>query len=412
MPALSPTMTEGNIAKWLLKPGDSFSAGDVILEVETGEFAAETALLIARPDKAQMEVEAQDDGVLAKILVADGSHNVQVGTPIAVLAEEGDNLDELEMPSAAPESNAAPAPAPEKEPSASPSGESAPKPAPKIADHVEAPAGQTLSPAVERLMHVNGISDASVVKGTGPQGRILKGDVLAYIGSIGKDSPVTLSKSLAKLSKLDLSNIKVAAAKPAATAPSAAPEAKPVPAPKPLTTVAESISLDALMTLRQRMSEQLGVEFTMQELVEKATAKAFEQVPQFARPLPLVQDAAFDELVGAKPPPVGPVTFKPVMSFADSVTMETATFTLPSTLPSTTVFTFEPQTGAAPVSAPEPDILDILTDSVAPAPPSAPATRGFAARIILDADAVSAKAAQMYLRSVKANIEDPHALLL
>ncbi|KAG9544815.1 hypothetical protein KCU71_g17782, partial [Aureobasidium melanogenum] len=84
MPALSPTMTEGNITSWKLKEGDSFSAGDVILEIET--------------DKAQMDVEAQDDGILAKIVVAEGAKAVQVGSRIAVLAEEGDDLATLDIP--------------------------------------------------------------------------------------------------------------------------------------------------------------------------------------------------------------------------------------------------------------------------------------------------------------------------
>ncbi len=75
MPALSPTMTEGNIAKWAVKEGDSFSAGDVLLEIET--------------DKASMDVEAQDDGILAKITQGDGSKGIQVGSRIGVIAEPG-----------------------------------------------------------------------------------------------------------------------------------------------------------------------------------------------------------------------------------------------------------------------------------------------------------------------------------
>ncbi|CRK35849.1 hypothetical protein BN1708_019836, partial [Verticillium longisporum] len=84
MPALSPTMTEGNIATWKVKEGDSFSAGDVLLEIET--------------DKATMDVEAQDDGIVFKIMSGDGSKAVQVGTRIAVLAEAGDDVSQLEVP--------------------------------------------------------------------------------------------------------------------------------------------------------------------------------------------------------------------------------------------------------------------------------------------------------------------------
>ena len=84
MPALSPTMTEGNIASWKVKEGDKFSAGDVLLEIET--------------DKASMDVEAQDDGIVAKIIQGDGSKGIQVGSRIGVLAEVGDDLSSLEIP--------------------------------------------------------------------------------------------------------------------------------------------------------------------------------------------------------------------------------------------------------------------------------------------------------------------------
>ena len=84
MPAMSPTMTEGNIATWKVKEGDSFSAGDVLLEIET--------------DKAQMDVEAQEDGIMAKIMTQDGAKAVKVGQRIAVLADAGDDISSLEIP--------------------------------------------------------------------------------------------------------------------------------------------------------------------------------------------------------------------------------------------------------------------------------------------------------------------------
>ena len=89
MPALSPTMTEGNIASWKIKEGESFTAGDVLLEIET--------------DKATMDVEAQDDGILFKIIQGNETKGVKVGERIAVTAEEGDDINSLEMPA---ESNA------------------------------------------------------------------------------------------------------------------------------------------------------------------------------------------------------------------------------------------------------------------------------------------------------------------
>lgn len=85
MPAMSPTMTEGGIANWKKNEGDAFSAGDVLLEIET--------------DKATIDVEAQDDGVMGKILVKAGENKVPVGQVIAVLAEEGDDLASIEVPS-------------------------------------------------------------------------------------------------------------------------------------------------------------------------------------------------------------------------------------------------------------------------------------------------------------------------
>ncbi len=97
MPALSPTMEEGTLAKWLVKVGDSVQSGDVIAEIET--------------DKATMEVEAVDEGTLAKILVAEGTEGVKVNTPIAVIAEEGEDVSAAESPAAAPvEASSQPAP--------------------------------------------------------------------------------------------------------------------------------------------------------------------------------------------------------------------------------------------------------------------------------------------------------------
>lgn len=91
MPALSPTMEEGTLATWLVKVGDEVSSGDVIAEIET--------------DKATMEVESIDDGTVAKILVEAGTDNVKVGTLIAVLAEEGENPDDIDVSKSSNESN-------------------------------------------------------------------------------------------------------------------------------------------------------------------------------------------------------------------------------------------------------------------------------------------------------------------
>lgn len=134
MPALSPTMEEGKLAKWLKKEGDQVKAGDIIAEIET--------------DKATMEVEAVDEGVLAKILVADGTENVAVNTPIAVIAAEGEDVSAAASgagKAAAPEAKAAPAPAPAAEaaPAAAPAA-SVPAQAKSYDSSSEFPAGAEL----------------------------------------------------------------------------------------------------------------------------------------------------------------------------------------------------------------------------------------------------------------------------
>ncbi|KAJ9476891.1 Pyruvate dehydrogenase complex protein X component, mitochondrial [Pseudozyma hubeiensis] len=181
MPAMSPTMTSGGIAAWKVKEGQAFSAGDVLLEIET--------------DKATMDVEAQDDGVLAKIFVQDGSKDVDVGKTIAMLAEEGDDISNVE----APKDDAAPsATSPTDDKSAQTSDKSEPAPSTQTSASTGSAAPSTpgasssnahhtfkgpLFPSVQRLIAENGIEDAeSKIKGTGVRGMITKGDVLAFLG--------------------------------------------------------------------------------------------------------------------------------------------------------------------------------------------------------------------------------------
>ncbi|MDJ0948410.1 MAG: biotin/lipoyl-binding protein, partial [Alphaproteobacteria bacterium] len=128
MPALSPTMTEGNLAKWMVKEGDEISSGDVLAEIET--------------DKATMEVEAVDEGVLGKILVAEGTEAVAVNTPIALLLEDGEDASALAAASAA----ATPAAA---APAAAPVAEAPPTQAPPSAAAPAAPAAAAPAPEPE-----------------------------------------------------------------------------------------------------------------------------------------------------------------------------------------------------------------------------------------------------------------------
>jgi pyruvate dehydrogenase E2 component (dihydrolipoamide acetyltransferase) len=189
MPALSPTMTEGKLAQWLMKEGDAVRSGDLLAEIET--------------DKATMEVEATDEGTLGKILVDAGAEGIAVNTPIAVIVEEGEDKSALAeavkaaqaeakaVPQPAPETQEpapakpasavpAPAPAPAPAPKAPPAQ---PKPAPRPA--ARGPGGRVIaSPLARRMAKADGI-DLARLTGSGPHGRIVKADVEAAIASGG-----------------------------------------------------------------------------------------------------------------------------------------------------------------------------------------------------------------------------------
>ncbi|HEU0098951.1 MAG TPA: pyruvate dehydrogenase complex dihydrolipoamide acetyltransferase [Allosphingosinicella sp.] len=184
MPALSPTMEEGTLAKWLVKEGDTVAAGDLLAEIET--------------DKATMEFEAVDEGTIAKILVAEGTDEVKVGTVIALIAGEGEEAGAAASASAAakepvakdggetgagqPAKEAAAAP-PASEPVASKApnpvqhSEAAPQPKADVGDRIKA------SPLARRLAEQRGV-DLAGLTGSGPGGRIVKADV---DGAAGKD---------------------------------------------------------------------------------------------------------------------------------------------------------------------------------------------------------------------------------
>ena len=181
MPALSPTMERGNLAKWLKKEGDAVKSGDVIAEIET--------------DKATMEVEAVDDGTIAKILVPEGTHDVAVNDVIAVLAGEGEDVSSAaagkpqpsSKPAAEPATSAA-ASAPPSQSSATPSATNgAPHAAPSAAAHGE---GRVFaSPLARRLAQQAGI-DLGRINGSGPHGRVIARDIeQAQAGGALKTAP-------------------------------------------------------------------------------------------------------------------------------------------------------------------------------------------------------------------------------
>ncbi|KAJ1813072.1 pyridoxine biosynthesis protein [Coemansia sp. RSA 2675] len=222
MPALSPTMTEGGIARWEKKEGESFSAGDLLLQIET--------------DKAQMDVEAQDDGVLVKILAPDGSQNVAVNTPIAILAEEGDDLAGIDIAGLSAAKGAA-APAKAESVHVAP----APKTVVSEPKSEDNSAHGQLSPAVTFAIHANHIANASEIAGSGPKGRILKGDVIQFL----KDGKAVIDKE--------------ASAKHAA-APAAAPAAvaKSQPAPSAARPSADAETAFLVQSLESSVLRRLG----------------------------------------------------------------------------------------------------------------------------------------------------------
>lgn len=180
MPALSPTMEKGNLAKWLKKVGDKIKSGDVIAEIET--------------DKATMEVEAVDEGVLARIVVAEGTSDVPVNQLIAVLAGEGEDVSAAAASGGGmtPASEIVPATAPPPIapaiPSLVPSAVPVPPPAMNGAAHV----GQRVfaSPLAKRLAKQAGI-DLAALSGSGPHGRVVERDVRAAVASGRAKAPIS-----------------------------------------------------------------------------------------------------------------------------------------------------------------------------------------------------------------------------
>ena len=269
MPALSPTMETGTLAKWLVKEGDSVSSGDVIAEIET--------------DKATMEVESIDEGTVGKILVAEGAEEVPVGQLIAVLLEEGEDAGAL---ADVGDGSGAPAPAPEPAQQAAPApaktnGGTAPA-APVAADGDRVKA----SPLARRIAKQMGL-DLSALKGSGPHGRIVKRDL--------ESVEPTLAAA-------------PAAAPPpaAAAAPGPAPEYAPpegvpfeeVKLPGMRKVIARRMTeskqtvphfyltiecaIDALLAQRKQLNAKLepqGVKLSVNDFVIRASALALKQVP-------------------------------------------------------------------------------------------------------------------------------------
>ncbi len=268
MPALSPTMEEGTLAKWLVKEGDSVSSGDLLAEIET--------------DKATMEFEAVDEGIVGKLMVSEGTEAVKVNTVIAVLLEDGESADDIDASSPTP----APAETATQEAEEAPTA-AAVNPAPAAPASA---AGERIfaSPLARRIAAQKGL-DLATLTGSGPHGRIVKADVEA--------------------------------AQPGASAPAPAPAAAPAPAPAgpsssaiaamyegreyeeipldgmrkviaarlteakqtiPHFYLRRDIQLDALLKFRSQLNKQLegrGVKLSVNDFIIKACALALQAVP-------------------------------------------------------------------------------------------------------------------------------------
>ncbi|MGR3526104.1 MAG: pyruvate dehydrogenase complex dihydrolipoamide acetyltransferase [Paracoccaceae bacterium] len=277
MPALSPTMEEGTLAKWLVKEGDTVSAGDLLAEIET--------------DKATMEFEAVDEGVIGKLLVAEGTEGVKVNSPIALLLEDGESASDAKA--TAPKSEAAPkAEAAPKDEPASSEAKAAP-PAPKAAD-----GGRVFaSPLARRIAADKGI-DLSGVTGSGPHGRIVKADVegaspqakpaaaateAAAPASAKAGAPAAMPTGPSTDTVLKMyegrayTEIKLDGMRK--TIAARLTEAKQT---IPHFYLRRDIHLDALMAFRGQLNAQLegrGVKLSVNDFIIKACALALQQVP-------------------------------------------------------------------------------------------------------------------------------------
>jgi pyruvate dehydrogenase E2 component (dihydrolipoamide acetyltransferase) len=282
MPALSPTMEEGTLSKWLVKEGDIVAAGDLLAEIET--------------DKATMEFEAVDEGTIGKIVVAEGTDGVKVGTVIALILGEDEDASAVSAPAAAAPAQGKEPPVEEKGYGASPATDVNPPKTPANAPQAAAspapapaPSGDRIkaSPLARRLASQQGL-DLKAVSGSGPNGRIVRADLANAKPAAATAAPASLQGEPAKA---------------AAPAPAAAPSTSDIPheavklsnmrktiarrlteskqtVPHIYLTV--DINLDALLKLRGDLNKGLesrGVKLSVNDMLVKALAVALIEVP-------------------------------------------------------------------------------------------------------------------------------------
>jgi pyruvate dehydrogenase E2 component (dihydrolipoamide acetyltransferase) len=254
MPALSPTMTEGNIARWLKKEGDEVHSGDVIAEIET--------------DKATMEYEAVDEGRLGKIIVPEGAQGIKVNQPIAVLLEEGEDPSSLAQFSAAP-APAEPAaarrealpvpPEPKTEPPPAPAAQPPPRPSANGGE-----AGRIFASPLARRMAQHAGLDLAAIRGSGPNGRVVKSDIDRALAAPGA---------------------------PREAAPMARPTAQPAAPAPPIS--APVFAKEQVLTLAGNPPYTEKPHSSMRRVIARRLAESKQTVPHFY----LTVDCTIDELL-------------------------------------------------------------------------------------------------------------------
>ena len=293
MPALSPTMEEGNLAKWHVKVGDKVVSGDVIAEIET--------------DKATMEVEAVDEGEVLEILVPEGAEGVKVNTPIARLKAEGESAAPAQPPSSPPTASGTPLPpkGEDQPPGSSPPGGGGPPKA--VEGAAPAPAAQPqkaaalssgrgprifASPLAKRIAEQNGV-DLSTIQGSGPHGRIIRRDVEGKAGGAPAARPATApSQAVAPRGEpRQVQSLEQMGIKPGSYDLVPLDGMRKVIAKRltdsfrdiphfPLTI---DLEIDGLLEARSRINALLdkdGVKVSVNDLVIKASAMALKRVPE------------------------------------------------------------------------------------------------------------------------------------
>ena len=289
MPALSPTMEEGTLAKWLVKEGDSVSSGDLLAEIET--------------DKATMEFEAIDEGVIAKIVVPEGTENVKVGAVIAIIAEEGEDPGDIEAPSKSAGKPDAEEPAETEDRRVDDrrqedkGGDGADKregerrndtatagPAPEVdGDRLK------VSPLARRLAEQKGV-DLAAVSGSGPNGRIIKADIDAAEGgkapvkseAAAPSTAPAPAATAAPASTSDDFDIPHTAEKLSGMRKTIARRLTEAKQTIPHYRVSIDINIDKLLKLRGELNASLearGIKLSVNDLLIKAQAVALMQAP-------------------------------------------------------------------------------------------------------------------------------------